>query len=276
MPSVSHKSGLPFIDTTVTRFLFSRIEITHHERAIAVFAGPWGLGKTTAIDHFEEAYRGDCAIIKVDKGNNGGVRPIAVLRAVIEAVGTVLGIRVAVPPSQRSQPVLENMLWNHLASWRPPEPWSQVERRLGEVRPFTLIFDEAQNLSKDAIEMLRYWNDLDRTKTPFPLGLVFVGNQEFVLKEDATGQSALSGAVRSRALYIEELGFTHVTDDDLTAFARSRGIDDPDANAKFLAYYSQPRVKRDLRAIEAQLLKIRLDAGGEPISAEIVDSILNP
>ena len=151
------------------------------------------------------------------------------------------------------------------------EKWS-----FGQLPLFTVIFDEAQYLSKDAIEMLRYWNDRDRTTAPFPIGLVFIGNKEFALTENRSGQSIISGAVRSRALFIEELDYINITDADLKAFCKSRGIENSKAIAAFVRYFSKPRVKRDLRTAEQLLSAIRRRAGDKPVSAEIVDSILNP
>ena len=63
--------------------------------------------------------------------------------------------------------------------------------REGEPPPLTVIFAEAQNLAREAIEQLRFANDLRGGYSPFPLGLVFVGHREFVLKNDHRGASVL-------------------------------------------------------------------------------------
>jgi hypothetical protein len=145
------------------------------------------------------------------------------------------------------------MLHSYLHEWSArwnPEP---IEPSASAAPRLTLVFDEAQYLSPDAIEMLRYWNDGDRTVTPFPLGLAFVGNSEFALEEDASGQSHISGAVRSRALFVETLAYEDLTDEDLRSVMESRGGYEPDAMALIIRQFAGRRVRRDLRSI------IRLD-----------------
>jgi hypothetical protein len=79
-----------------------------------------------------------------------------------------------------------------------------------DARRLTLVFDEAQNLSREAIEVMRFWNDADRCYAPFPLGLVFVGNNEFSLQVDGDGQSPISSSrlagARSRSRFGIRLG----------------------------------------------------------------------
>ena len=59
------------------------------------------------------------------------------------------------------------------------------------------------NLLRDALGVLRFWNDKDRCYSPFPIGLVFVGNNEFSLAPDSHGACVISAAVADRALYVE-------------------------------------------------------------------------
>lgn len=152
-----------------------------------------------------------------------------------------------------------------------------------EFVPFTFIFDEAQYLSREAIEMLRYWNDKDRTTTPFPVGLIFVGNNEFAMAESLGGESVLSGAVRSRLLFEEPLSYAHLDDTDLTLFCQSRDMTDPEAIRAVVAYFSTANgksrrspPKRDLRQLERLITAFHRRASNKPVTAEIVRSVLNP
>jgi len=163
------------------------------------------------------------------------------------------------------------MLYNSLQELAQ---YSEGEEQLLAESHLSIVFDEAQYLSSDAIEMLRFWNDPDRTVAPFPIGLIFIGNSEFALEEKAGGQSVISGAVRSRALFIETLGYEDVLDEDIATFIKSRGTYDNEAIALLLSHFRQRRVRRDFRNF------IRLDdalqrrAQGAPVSATMVSSVL--
>jgi len=266
--SAPEESPRPFVETTIARHLLNRLRMTHEEKAISVFSGPWGIGKTTALDAFHEAHEGSCVIVKVEPGMRGkGAAPARVIQFVAESLQHQAGKPRAIVST--GYLALRQLIYTHMLDMFGPE--------CVELRPdFTFIFDEAQYLSREAIEMLRYWNDGDRCTTPFPVGLVFVGNNEFSLQEDMSGHSAISGAVRSRALFIEPLDYTDVTDTDLVLFAQSRGIGDAAAIAAIVAHYSAPRAKRDLRNVERLLATLQRRAAGQPVTRQIVQSFLNP
>jgi hypothetical protein len=229
------------VETSVVRFIRARLEVTHEERAICVVSGPWGIGKTTAVDCFAREKAGGCIVVKVEQGSSKrGASPVSVLQQSLEALRPHIGRtpRAALSNAYWS---LRQMLYNYLSEWR-----GQKGNTGSDQRPLlSLVFDEAQYLSREAIEMLRYWNDADRTTTPFPLGLIFVGNSEFALQEDGGGQSVLSGAVRSRALFVEALDYNDVTDDDIVNFMGSRGAYDPDAISLILSYFRQNMMRLD-------------------------------
>lgn len=271
--SVLEAEARPFVETTIARHLQSRLEITHEERGIAVISGPWGIGKTTAIDAFANKYECQCAVVKVDPGSSkAGATPIAVMQLAIEAMRPLLhrSERATLSNAYWS---LRQMIYNNLSSYfelhLPDADDPNIHR-------FTFIFDEAQYLSPKAIEMLRFWNDNDRTTTPFPVGLAFIGNNEFALQEDASGNSVISGAVRSRALFVEALNYEFVTDADLVLFAQSRGLNDAAAISVILKHYDGRRVKRDLRNVERMLGVIHRRAMGGPITQATVQAVLNP
>lgn len=259
----------PYVDTSIARLMRSRMAATHSAAGITVISGPWGIGKTTAINHFAEALDLECVVVKVEPvANKRGASAAAVMNQIMDALKTLLNGHFYVPQTT-CQTRLRRLVSDAL---------EQVGRlsSFGNAPRLTIVFDEAQYLSKQAIEMLRYWNDRDRTAMPFPVGLIFVGNNEFALQENLNGESVLSGAVRSRLMFEVPLAYTHVNDDDLAQFARSRGVDDPDAIADFVRFFSQPRMKRDLRSAERLLQACRDDAGENPVTREIVQSILHP
>lgn len=232
-----------FVETTVAKHMLSRMQMTHDECGITVISGPWGIGKTTAIDAFENENKGRCAVVKVEPGatTSKGATSGKIMQLTVEALRQL--------NRQSTGTQLSNSTWTlrQMINSRLSEHM-QYMTDMGLVLPhFTFIFDEAQYLSKDAIEVLRFWNDGDRTTTPFPVGLIFVGNNEFAMEESLGGDSVLSGAVRSRLLFELPLAYSHLTDTDLTLFAQSKGVTDAGALGEFVRYFNLPRIKRDLR-----------------------------
>jgi len=263
---------VPFVETTVARLMLSRMRMTHEKSAISVFSGPWGIGKTSAIDAFAREFEIECAIVKIEPGSNGrGLKSLRMLQLVNES------LRVLNRRSERSYPgtspyLLRQEVERLLSEWR----YEHIGLN-GQLTPaFTLIFDEAQHLSKEAIEQLRFWNDPDRCSMPFRVGLIFVGNNEFAMQETASGVSVLSGAVRSRLLFEVPLSYEHLTDTDITLILQSRGVTDAAALKEFVAFFSQKRVSRDLRRMDTTLELCMCKADGGPVTGQIVRDILQP
>lgn len=273
MPQNAPQSDvLPFVDTSIARQLVAKMTITHEECGIAVISGPWGIGKTTAIDAFAAAHECQCVVIKVEPGaNRRGATYGDVLKRIVEALRSMDDMSLGTQISNSTW-TLRQMIYTFMCRY-----WDYCEDKEPDGgRRVTFIFDEAQYLSREAIEALRFWNDRDRTTTPFPVGLIFVGNNEFAMAESLGGESVLSGAVRSRLLFEVPLSYAHVSDVDLTLFTQSRGVADPEAVRAFIAYFSQSRVKRDLRNAERLLSACRRRAGDGPVSTAIVNAVLNP
>lgn len=265
MPNLSNP--LPFVETSVTRLISLRMKVTHEECGITVVSGPWGIGKTTSIDRFASEHENECIVIKVEPPQSKkGAGPLPVLHQVASTLVERYAPHVYVSASSAQWDVKR-----HIARLL-----SNIPYRVQEHKRFTFIFDEAQYLGRQAIEMLRYWNDPDRNSFPFPVGLIFVGNNEFALEENIKGESVLSGAVRSRLMFELPLAYTHVCDNDLEVFAQSRGVDDADAIHDFVRHFKDPRVKRDLRSAEQLLRAFRRRAGDGPVTHQIVHSILHP
>lgn len=60
----------------------------HQRRRISVFAGPPGIGKTTAIDEFSRRRPGEIAVVKVARRN---AREVLVLQHTLEALRHLIG-----------------------------------------------------------------------------------------------------------------------------------------------------------------------------------------
>jgi hypothetical protein len=248
------------------------LEITHQERGICVVSGPWGIGKTTAVDLFAGDKAGACVVIKVEQGSTKrGASPVSVLQQSLEAIRPHIG-RSPRASLSNAYWSLRQMIFNSLTEWLAQ---NQPTAAHDEPPLLTLIYDEAQYLSREAIEMLRYWNDPDRTITPFPVGLTFIGNSEFALQENESGQSALSGAVRSRALFVEALNYDDVTPSDIGAFMQSLGPYEPEAISLIVNYFEQRRVRRDMRNMANLDAGFQRRSGGAAVTADIVRAVLS-
>jgi hypothetical protein len=203
-----------FVSTSVARRLIARFQQTHARRRISVFAGPPGIGKTTAVDAFRQRTPGQVAVVKVARRN---AREVLVLQHALEAVRQLSGSEHLFAASGLWE--LRNAFFGAICGWAGVDAL-QARRGEFDAKAFpalTLVFDEAQNLSREAIEAMRYWNDADRCYAPFPIGLIFVGNSEFSLAGGGA-ESVISAAVADRALYVQKLGYDDVTDDDLRLF----------------------------------------------------------
>lgn len=267
----SQPNPRPFVDTTISRHIISRLLLTHHERGILVISGPWGIGKTTAIEAFKST-AADVIVVKVEPGGSkAGASTIAVLQQVSRAISDMFD-EVERKANERSVYALKDCINRNLEKWGPYQDMQNGWN--GELPPFTIIFDEAQYLSRQAIDYLRYWNDQDRTTTPFPIGLAFIGNPEFSLERKHGADSVISGAVRDRALFVEPLDYRHITETDLTLFAQSRGITDAKAIARLVKYYTKDSAFAGFRNADKLIPIMHRFANGGPVTAEIVERIL--
>lgn len=260
-----------YVATSLARRLIARMQATHERRRISVFAGPPGIGKTTAIDQFVKAASGSVAVVKVARRN---AREVLVLQHALEALRPLSASIFSHAPSGLWE--LRTALFGSICACGNLEPGPA---RQGAYDPatlprLTLVFDEAQNLSREAIEALRYWNDADRCYAPFPLGLVFVGNSEFSLAARG-GDSVISAAVADRALYIQALDYEDVTDDDLSLFIDARCDCEPAALAALLRSFRAPRAQRSLRRLGDLIEDLALEGEGRAItSREVQDALL--
>lgn len=257
-----------YVATSVARRLIARIQATHERRRISVFSGPPGIGKTTAIDVACSRRPDEITVVKIARRN---AKEVLVLQHVLEAVRRLGGSTLGHAPSSIWD--LRNEVFSAICHWAGAETNAA---RKGEYDPaqfgrLTIVFDEAQNLSREAIDALRYWNDADRCYAPFPLGLVFVGNSEFSLA--GASDSVISAAVADRALYVQTLAYDELTDDDLRLFIEARIEAEPEAVAMIIRSFSGPRAVRSLRRV-SDLLEEFADAANETVTLSAVQHAL--
>jgi len=256
-----------FVATSVARGLIARMTATHDRRRISVFAGPPGIGKTTAIEEFARRLPGEVAVVKIARRN---AREVLVLQHVLEALRRLTASNFDYQSSAIW--ILRRDIFGAACAWGRLDV---ARARKGEYDPgslprLTLVFDEAQNLSREAIEGLRYWNDSDRCYAPFPLGLVFVGNNEFSLAGVSTTDSVISAAVADRALYIQTLEYDDVADQDLELFIQSKCELEPGALAALVRAFRGPRSLRSLRRVGDLIDDLTGEADGTSISVDDV------
>jgi RecA/RadA recombinase len=260
-----------FVSTSIARRLIARMQATHERRRISVFAGPPGIGKTTAVDEFVRRRPGEVAVVKVARRN---AREVLVLQHVLEAVRRLTGSSFEHAPSSLWD--LRNDLFGALCHWAgvEPSPARRGEYDTQAFAPLTIVFDEAQNLSREAIDGLRYWNDPDRCYAPFPVALVFVGNNEFSLGGATAAEITLSDAVADRALYLQTFDYDDVTDDDLALFIETQRDLEPSALTAIVRSFKTPRAQRSLRRVSDLLDDLDEIAGGAAVTAETVRQAL--
>ena len=171
---------------------------------------------------------------------------------------------------------LRSDIFGAICSWAGADPSAarRAEYQPTDFPRLTIVFDEAQNLAREAIESLRYWNDADRCYAPFPLGLVFVGNNEFSLQTDLDGRSVISAAVADRALYVQTFDYSDVTDDDIRLYLEAKGIVDEMALSILVRHINERRTSRSFRRIQDLVEELTENSAGSPVTVEAVRELL--
>jgi hypothetical protein len=262
-----------YVPTSIARGLIARMQATHERRRISVFSGPPGIGKTTAIDVWRTQQRDEVVVVKVGRQD---MRKSMAFQHVLEAVN--LAIEKPHYKLSTSQWDLRRKLFASLCQWADLDLES-VHRGYYSPSDYprrTVVFDEAQNLSRQAIEILRFWNDADRCYGPYPVGIIFVGNNEFSLASSANKQSVISAAVADRALYVQSLSYEELSDEDLAAFVRANCETSPDAVAAIVRSFSGPRSVRSLRRVLDLVEDLHDVAGERAVSSALVHEFLRP
>lgn len=256
-----------YVSTSISKKIMRSIDAVHRRRRIAVIAGPPGIGKSETIKAFKNCFPDEVAIVKV---SNGNASPTTTMRYVASAVqGLVQDDTVGWMPNGTFE--LQRKIFAAVCARAGLSP-SFARRGLYDVSSFgslTLIIDEAQNLSRAAIEQLRFWNDPDNCYGPMPFGRVFIGNSEFMLERRGGNESVLSAAVADRAIVIDEYGYEDVVDDDLVLYAESRGVIDDSAIESILGHFRNgPNPVRSLRRLRDAIDASIEEVGNRSITAD--------
>lgn len=263
-----------YVATSISRSIIARLDRVHRLRGIRVYSGPPGIGKTTALRLFAREHCGDVAVVTVPPGPKGGVGVVMAGHLIVEAIYKATG-RNVVPSLATNRIEQRTELFQAICDWANV-PVSERRRGLSgfDCSPLTIIFDEAQNLSREAIEMLRYLNDGDTGYSPVTIGLAFLGNNEFSLAVNADGGCVLTDAVRDRAGPPELLTYDHVTDDDISLFIDSRCEIADDALSLVVRYFAR-RPDRSIRRVADVVAELVDEAGDEtPITTIHVAAVL--
>lgn len=253
------------IQTTVLDYMVTRMQRTHDRRRSAMFVGPPGLGKSTAIEAFRAANPESVMVVSVLKR---GVTGTQVLQQLLRALRAHNG-RPANYITNATAQVLQQIgvEIEHAGGGLPRDAGPERFPSL------TIVFDEAQRLTNAALDALRGYNEPHyHCAGTFPLGMIFVGNNELSL-EDRGGGSILDEGMRDRLLYAARIGYSLVTPDDIKSFAQSLGIADKGALTMIARRFSGERIPRSFRQIERFVDECRDEACGAPVTAEIVNSI---
>lgn len=257
-----------FVLTSVARSILAYAENTHRRGRISCISGPPGIGKTAAIQQFRTRHPGEVAIAKVGKRN---ATPTACLREMVQAVRHSASFKTGYY-IQGGLFDLRNMLYNLLCQ---RDDLLIVKAHNGnyskkDFTPLTIIFDEAQNLSREWVDMLRYWNDSEECYAPFPISFLIVGNSELILRPDTLGDTHISRAIGDRLLHSQVFEYGDVSDDDLLLVADSRADLSDEVRDCILVAYSAPKAIRSLRTLGDALELAADEADGGAITPQIM------
>lgn len=144
------------VETTVVKHMLSRMELTHSERGIMVASGPWGIGKTTAIDEFARQHEGSCVVVKVEPGPSSGrgSSPSKIMQLAVEALR---GLRGSYTSSQlgRSAWLLRQMI-NEQLRWHTNDDWrvGDLNAQIGELEQARSPIIQAAPHTDDIVAVL--------------------------------------------------------------------------------------------------------------------------
>jgi hypothetical protein len=258
-----------FIKTSVYQRLISRMEKTHRARRASIFVGPPGIGKSTAITAFKMAYPDNVLVIRVMRR---GVTKTQVLEQLWLALRARTGreMTYATTSFARTQHNVDVEI----------ERAGNGLRRDEELKNFpllTVVFDEAQRLTNDAIDVLRDYNEPHYScRGTFPLGMIFVGNNELSLSPSDNGKSIIDIGMADRLKFADRLGYDDVEKDDVRRFVKAHGVDNESAvEAIVRFFFSGDGQQRSFRKIADLIDELRDEALDEPITAETVAAVLS-
>lgn len=234
-----------YVATSISTAVMTFAHAAHQRRRIAVMAGPPGIGKSKAIEVLMQTLAGTCVVAKIGGKDNSAT-------LALQTIATQLRM-LSDPASSGWVPGGRTDLRRHIFASLCVARRVNVTHARARIYPaeafgrMTIVFDEAQSLSSNAIEVLRFLNEPD--SQPIPLGLVFIGNQEFAMAPKGAGQSVLTAAVADRAAYIEEFDYDDVLDDDLILYAEARGLTDSSALDAVVEFFGKRGAAGGIRSL---------------------------
>lgn len=256
------------LDTSVMRRLVARMQRTHDRRRASFFVGPPGIGKTTAIEAFVNANPGAVAKVQVAKR---GVTGPQILQQLLLALRSLDGretgyVTSATSEIQRYVGLEIYRLGGELPRDDRPENFPLV----------TVVFDEAQRLTNGAIDALRDYNEPHYLcRGTFPIGMIFVGNNELSLQASEHGTSILDEGMADRLLYRDRLTYDDVERTDLELIVRTMGISDDQAVAAVVSnYFGQFGQQRSFRRVIDFVDELNDEAMGKAVTASTVRKVL--
>lgn len=262
-----------YVATSVSTAVLAFANGAHRRRRIAVMSGPPGIGKSKAVAEFRAALPGSCVVVKIGGKDNSATLAMQAVATQLRALNE--------EPSGGWVPAGRTDLQNHIfSSMCAKSGVNAAHARAGVYQAemfghMTLIIDEAQSLSRNAIEVLRFMNEPEHR--PIPFGLVFIGNSEFAMAPTGGEESVLTAAVADRAAYVEEFTYQNVLDDDLILYAEARGLTDRntlDAVLDFFGSGGGAQGVRSLRKLGQAIDEAIEDRGDDDIGADLITSKL--
>jgi len=253
------------VRTAVLSRLVARMQRTHDRRRASIFVGPAGIGKSTAVEAFRAANAGDVMVTRVP---GRGLTGLQALQQFLLALRARNGGGSSY--MMRSMSVVQHYIALEIEKaagegYRDAKP--------DEFPKLTIVFDEAQRLTNGAIDALRDYNEPHGfCRGAFPIGLIFVGNNELSLQAGNGGASLIDEGMADRLLYRDRLTYDDVEHSDLASFARSQGVSDDGAIGAIVSTFVGPRVQRSFRRLADLIDDLRDEARGGNVTRETVRS----
>ncbi|MGB7373575.1 AAA family ATPase [Pontixanthobacter sp.] len=261
-------SAFRYLETSVLRRLVARMQINHERRRASFFVGPPGIGKSTATEAFRSANAENVFLTRITKRGASGPQALQQL---------LLALRSRSPHSSRyvASGICELQRCIEVEIERIGGGLPRSES--AESFPLlTIVFDEAQRLTNGAIDALRDYNEPHyHCRGTFPIGMIFVGNNELSLQASKQGESILDEGMQDRLLYRERLSYEDVEMADVEQFVKSKGVNDPraiDAVVKF--FFAKNGQQRSFRRIADLVDELKDEALGQPISKDMVRAVI--
>ena len=256
------------LETSVLRRLLARMQRTHDRRRVSVFVGPPGIGKTTAIEAFRRSNPDNVVAVKVMKRGVTGPQALQQLLLALRSLRNrdTGYLTSATSEVQRYLAIEIEKIGGGLTRDQRPELFPHV----------TVVFDEAQRLTNGAIDALRDYSEPHYLcRGTFPIGMIFVGNNELSLQASNGGASILDEGKADRLLYRDRLTYDDIERADLELFIRSMGVNDDSAITGIINVFSgNHRAQPSLRKVGDFIDELRDEAMGEPVTAATVRKVL--